>query len=194
MKVLCSFLLLSICIAQAPTPKPWKAQVTAILSKSSFQPSEPIKVRLQLENTGLTSFYISRNFGGAGGGIAGFYSRIEDEKGKSAETCLRAGDVWPADDRPAQQILKESYILLAPGEFVGVSGEISSCPPTKPGTYTITAYYSPQDFRQKRVENIPNRDFLVLDAVVHAPTVTFKILPIKKKRGRSRAHKPGTRN
>jgi hypothetical protein len=180
MKVLCSFLLLSICIAQAPTPKPWKARVTATLSKASFKPGESIKVRLQLENTGTNSFYISKHFGPSGGGIAGFYTLIEDASGKPAHTCGFGGDVWPSDARPAEQILKESYLLLIPGQSVGYTQEMV-CPPVKPGAYTITTYYSPQDFWQKRVENIANRDSPVLDAAVDGPKLTFNIVSSKEK-------------
>jgi len=183
-------LLIALCVAssgvygqatQTPEeliPRP-RAQVELTIPKRVFGPREPIKFRVTLINVDPRGFYISKQFYEEGGGIAGFDITVTQLTGKKGgEVCAAsAADRFgiAADPRTPEQILKEDFVPIRPGAFVGWSGEYQRCKVNNPGEYEISAAYSTADLYQGRVRNLVINRQRVLDGTFKSKKVRFEV-------------------
>jgi hypothetical protein len=118
-------------------------------SKKIYSVGESIKWRATLINngdSGSTAFYVSKKLGYAGGNIPGFDISVRQLSGRPPKGpgCAWAGDAFRRKDhRNSAEILKEDFILLQPGSFVGFGDGYSGCSARDlgPGNYEITAFY-----------------------------------------------------
>jgi hypothetical protein len=182
MKVLVPVLLLGSCFSQSQSNSQNEitARVIARTEKRVFKVGEPIKVEIRLENSaptesGKTPFYISKSLQQAGGGVAGFHAVIKDSNGRDYGRC-GAGDVWPADTPPDEQILRESFFLLGSDAFVGKIFYLDCNLPSIPGRYIIQSYYSPQDYRVPRFSRNKNLDYPVLDRAIYSADISITLV------------------
>jgi len=125
-------------------------------NKNVYVADEPVLFTAILRNAGNGPVYISKNFSQAGGGIAGFYINVKQLTGKpSGKKCVAAGDRYPNESRPAEQVLREDYLLLPPGAMVGVEAQFfTGCVVRNPGVYEATAVYSAQDMNVNKVKQV----------------------------------------
>ena len=112
-----------------------------------------------------------------GGGIAGFGIDVKQLTGKRSGTgCVMAGDALPSkDDRKPEQILREDFVRLGKGEFVGFEDLYKSCVVRYPGTYQVTAYYSASNFNTKVVSGLSDAKASVLEGRVQSKPFTFRV-------------------
>jgi hypothetical protein len=83
------------------------------------------------------------------------------------------GDAFRAtESRSPEQILKEDFLPLRPGGFVGYEGTYQPCVISNPGEYEIWVEYVPQDLSQELVRPLIVNRQRVLDG-------TFKSTPVK---------------
>jgi hypothetical protein len=65
------------------------------------------------------------------------------------------GDRAPLEDpRPPAQILREDFVRLGPGEFVGFDDNLIDCLERPLGSYPITAEYFPHDLNIHQVTRL----------------------------------------
>src|SRR5437868_6026283 len=115
-----------------------KVKVQILLDKSEFAVGENISYRISFSNNSERGFYIDRNFV--------FLSGVKQLSGRPASIgCGVSGyDVgFREDDRKAEQILKEDFLWLERGTFIGVHKGYPECGEMtlNPGTYEISARY-----------------------------------------------------
>jgi hypothetical protein len=115
--------------------------------KRTYVVGETVRFTAILRNSGTTPAYISKSFGEAAGGIAGFYVSIQQLTGKtSGKVCDGYGDRFISkDSRTPEQVLREDYLALPPGGLVGFEAKYEGCAVKNPGRYRISATYSAQD-------------------------------------------------
>ena len=156
---------------------PPAVRVEVTTAKKVFPHGEPITFRALLTNVGSSAVYVSKSFGPAGGGYAGFYVIVEQITGRPAkEGCGSAADRgMELDSRGPEQILREEYFPLQPSEFVGYEGRYAGCVAQYPGKYRITVEYSAQDFYQSKVKDLQIGPASVLDGVYRSQPAVFMI-------------------
>jgi len=175
-------LLLLICPAIATfgqdssggSPAP-RVQIELIIPKKVYGRSEPVKFKALLSNLDSSGFYISKSFYQAGGGIAGFYiygTQLSGKKG--GEPCTEgAADAFKSSEsRSLEQILKEDFLPLQPGAFVGYEGNYQPCKVNNPGEYEIWVEYVTGDLNQSAVRSLVVNHQRILDG-------KFKSVPVK---------------
>ena len=172
--------------SQAPNQSLHRARifVRIILDKTEFKGGDPITYKLVLSNESNKGIYVSKSFGEAGGGYAGFHTEVKQLSGrKPKQHCVRAGDVWKQDNgRTPEQILKEDFFIVWPGQFIGYNEKYDSCEePIYPGTYEITADYSAQDWYMDRVKAVKDDNTEVLTGSIDAKPVRFHVIAKSKK-------------
>jgi hypothetical protein len=142
-------------------------------NKTGYAVGEPVVFTAILRNNGSASVYISKDFSQAGGGIAGFYVEVKQLTGKSSgKSCVQAFDRYPTESRTPEQVLREDYLLLAPGAMVGIEAEFSTgCVIGNPGTYEATVVYSAQDMNVNKVKEVAGKpDEIVTGQFYSAPS------------------------
>ena len=169
---------------QAPS-KPEAAVKIFALSRNVFAWGERIRIPVALINRGREGFYISKHFSEAQGGSSGFVYKVVQLSGKPARfRCVLAGDRGP-DSRSADQVFREDYIYLPPGGFVGDEISPNYCKLENPGRYRIEIWYSAQDLNVKRVAELKDLKWPVLQGVTEPGSVVIEI-----KRALGTANKP----
>lgn len=129
--------------SSAPHTSPVTIEV--LTKQRVFSRREPVRIRVALKNASNALVYIPKYFGSSGGGIPGFFLEATQISGaRSYERCGTVGDTLPVSDRSGEEIVKEDYLLLAPGEFVGTELQDESCTIVHPGKYSIRISYSPE--------------------------------------------------
>lgn len=183
-------LLIALCLASSGVygqatqtseeliPQP-RAQVELTIPKKIFGRREPIKFRVMLVNIDPRGFYISKEFYEHGGGIAGFDITVTQLSGKKgSEACVvGVADRFGigADSRSPEQVLKEDFVPIRPGAFVGWSGEYQRCKVNSPGEYEISATYSTADMYQERVRTLIVNRQRVLDGTFKSKKIPFEV-------------------
>jgi hypothetical protein len=131
--------------------------------------------RVTLKNVGNAPIYIPKIFGEAGGGIPGFTHKVTFLSGKRPEIgCAGAGDAFDDGKRSPEQIFREIYMVLLPGEFVGREFEIQKCEFGTTGKhrawgkFRIDISYWPWIQRWKEVAALPNLEFPIATEEVKA--------------------------
>lgn len=140
--------------------------MSIIPAKRSFKVGEPIEVTLLLE-AGGRGVYLAKGWGGAGGGIPGFFVEIETLSGRGAQTCGFAADGLPTTDQDATTLLREHFVFVAPSQIVGWKTNVV-CPPKRRGRYRVVASYSPGLPGTKDAARLPEAKGVVLTKSIHA--------------------------
>jgi hypothetical protein len=159
-----------------------QAKVEITTEKKDFFEGEPIKFRATLTNEGDIAIYIAKSWDYAGGGIAGFFISVKQLSGKPAKlVCEGTADRGVFEDsRSSEQIIKEDFVRLPAGEFVGFADRYQGCAVEHAGTYQISAIYSPNDFNTHKVVPLSNGKNLVLTERVYSKPFTFRVHAAKK--------------
>jgi hypothetical protein len=152
-----------------------KVEIT--MQSHDFAPSDKIGFRAILINEGKKAVYIAKSWEYSGGGIAGFHANVKQLSGKPPNGgCSVAGDRgFFNESRPAAQILREDFVLLAPNAFVGFDGALPDCSPMSPGTYEITAKYSASDWNTPQVIPLGGDEEIVLTGTIRSGPIVFRI-------------------
>src|SRR5436190_7436047 len=140
-------------IANDVTPR---VRIELTIEKKVYGRTEPVKFKALLSNLDSNGFYISKSFYQAGGGIAGFYIYGTQLSGKRGGTVCgaMAGDAFKSSEsRSPEQILKEDFLPLQPGGFVGYDGKYQPCTISNPGEYEIWVEYITGDLSQSVVRS-----------------------------------------
>jgi hypothetical protein len=163
---------------QETIPAP-HALVELTVNKRVYGRREPVTFRAILVNDDPRGFYISKSFYGAGGGVAGFYVYGVQLSGKRrGEKCsAMAGDVFrlAAESRSPDQVLKEDFLPIQPGGFVGYEGAYQPCAISSPGEYEIWVEYETGDLSQGLVRTLVVHRQRVLDGKFKSNPVKFWI-------------------
>ena len=146
-------------------------------NKTAYAVGEPVVFTAILRNGGNASVYISKDFSQAGGGIAGFYVEVKQRTGKpSGKTCVAAFDRSPTESRTPEQVLREDYLLLAPGAMVGIEAEFfTGCVIGNPGTYDATAVYSAQDMNVNKVKEMAAKPDEIVTGQFYSTPSRFRV-------------------
>ena len=136
------------------------------VAKHKFKSGEDIDVTLLLE-AGPQGVYVAKNWGGAGGGIPGFFLLLESRYGRAGQTCGVAGEALPIAEPDAAKILDRNFIFLGSGQIIGWRTKIL-CPTHRRGKYWIRATYNPGLHSTNRVAELPETRGLVLAKPVDA--------------------------
>jgi hypothetical protein len=171
-------------IASAQTPEPQEvipaphARVELTVDKKVYGRREAVKFRAILVNDDPRGFYISKSFYDAGGGVAGFYvygTQLSGKKGGQKCTAM-AGDAFgPRESRSPEQILKEDFLPIQPGGFVGYEGTYQPCVISNSGEYEIWVEYETGDLHQGLVRPLVVHRQRVLDGKFKSTPVKFWI-------------------
>ena len=78
-------------------------------------------------------------------------------------------------ERPAEQVLKEDYIYLPAGAFVGYELSPLPCELRNPGKYRIEVFYSAQDLNVSRVAKLQGLDSPVLTGYTNKVSAIIEI-------------------
>jgi len=147
-----------------------------MIEKKVYGRREPVRFKALLSNLDSSGFYISKSFYQAGGGIAGFYVYGTQLRGKKSGTVcsVMAGDAFKSSEsRSPEQILKEDFLPLQPGGFVGYEAKYHPCTVTDPGEYEIWVEYTTGDLSQSVVRSLVVNQKRVLDGKFKSPPVKF---------------------
>lgn len=130
-------------VAQEATPAremgDLNLRVEITTDKTDYTTAETISFRALLINGGQKSVYIAKSWGPVGGGIAGFNTQVKQLSGTRPKSgCSVAGDRgFYNESRSPQQILREDFLLLSPGELVGFNGSLPSCSGMPPARFKL---------------------------------------------------------
>ena len=154
------------------------ARIDLTLDKKVYGRRETVKFRALLVNVDPRGFYVSKSFYEAGGGIAGFYvygNQLTGKKG-GIDCSALAGDAFQfSESRNPEQILKEDYLPLRPGGFVGYEGDYHPCTVNNPGEYQIWVEYVTGDLNQHAVRSLVINGQHVLDGRFKSKPVKFLV-------------------
>jgi hypothetical protein len=159
---------------QKVIPEP-HVRIELTIDKKVYGRRESVRFKASLKNIDPRGFYISKSFYEAGGGIAGFYVYGTQLSGKKGGVTCEAGygDSFRfSESRSPEQILKEDFLPLRPGGFVGYEGTYQPCVISNPGEYEIWVEYVTWDLSQGLVRPLVFNRQRVLDG-------TFKSRPVK---------------
>jgi len=162
-------------------PKRPQVRVEIQTDKRDYAEGEPIKFKVTLVNQGILSVYIAKSWSYAGGGIAGFFISIKQLSGKPPQAgCSGAADrgVLP-DSRSPERILREDFVLLPRGGFVGLEDQYRECAVEHAGLYQISAIYSPNDLNTHNVASLADDKSFVLTERTYSEPFTFRVHPAK---------------
>ena len=155
-----------------PPPHVW---IELTVDKKVYGRRESVRFKAILKNIDPRGFYISKSFYEAGGGIAGFYvygTQLSGKKG-GVNCGTGVGDfIRATESRSPEEILREDFLPLRPGGFVGYEGTYQPCVISNPGEYEIWVEYVTQDWSQGLVRPLVVNRQRVLDG-------TYKSMPVK---------------
>ncbi|HYM76468.1 MAG TPA: hypothetical protein VE377_10870 [Candidatus Dormibacteraeota bacterium] len=168
--------------AKTVKPKELQVKVEITTDKKDYVEGEPIKFRVVLVNQGGPAIYIAKSWDDAGGGIAGFFISVKQLRGRPPK--LRCGGtadrgVFP-DTRSPEQILKEDFVRLPPGDFVGFTDQYRECAVEYAGMYRISAMYSPNDLNTHKVVPLSDEKNSVLTERIYSKPFAFRVHPARK--------------
>jgi len=151
------------------------AAVELTINKKVYGRRESVRFKAILKNIDPRGFYISKSFYEAFGS-AGFsvYGRQLSGK-KGGFNCGRGiGDRIRAtpESRSPEEILREDFLQLRPGGFVGYEETYQPCVVSNPGEYEIWVEYVTGDWSQGLVRPLVVNRERVLDG-------TYKSRPVK---------------
>jgi hypothetical protein len=169
--------------AQQETAKRPLLKVTISDVKPTYSVGDYPTFRVTLTNVGDAPIYIPKGFGEAGGGIPGFTHKVTFISGKPPEIgCGGNGDAMDDGKRTAEQIFRETYMILMPGEFVGREFEVQRCEFGTTGKhrawgkFRIEISYWPWIQRWKEVAALPDLKFHVASEEVKAEPFEINIV------------------
>jgi len=153
-------------------------RIELTLDKKVYGRREPVTYKAVLKNVDPRGFYISKSFHEGGGGIAGFYvygTQLSGKRGGVNCSAMAADDFRSEELRSPEQILKEDFLPLRPGGFVGYEGKYQPCTISNPGEYEIWVEYITGDLSQRLVRPLVVKRQRVLDGTFKSTAVKFWI-------------------
>lgn len=154
-----------------------QVRVEITTEKDLYVVGEPIRFNVRLINRGQKVIYIAKPWWYAGGGIAGFLVNVRQLSGrKFGLRCGGAADRGlEKDSRSPEQILREDFVRLGTGEFVGMEDVYDGCAVKYAGTYEIRATYSANGVNTHTVASILDSNSLVLMGQVDSKPYKFRV-------------------
>ena len=176
---LTSILLMGTSSSQQLATTETLKQVTVEISteKDVYVIGEPIRFNVRLINRGPKMVYIAKTWWYAGGGYAGFYVNVRQLSGRQTRLgCAGAADRGlEKDSRSPEQILREDFVRLGTGEFVGMNDIYNDCTVKYAGTYEVRASYAANDFNTHIVTGIVDNNSQVLTGEVDSTPHKFRV-------------------
>ncbi len=169
--------------AYAAQPEDLHVKVEITMQKNDFTPSDKIGFRAILINQGTKAVYIARSWESSGGGIAGFHANVKQlSVPRPNGGCTTIGDrgIY-TETRPAEQILREDFVLLSPNSFVGYDGALHDCGPMSIGTWEIKVEYDTTDWNMPKVVSLGDAEKGVLTGTIQSNPLVFRVHEAGKK-------------
>jgi hypothetical protein len=155
--------------------------VEVTTNKRVYNVGEPIRFTATLRNGGSSAVYISKDFSRADGGIPGFNVSVKQLTGIPASTgCGVGADRSFTESRTPEQVLREDYLLFAPGTMVGFESEFTGCVVKNPGRYRAQATYSAQDLSVDEVRQFADKNNQVVTGQFHSEPIDFQVQKMKR--------------
>ena len=166
-------------VSAGARPPSEQIAVRLTTDRKVYRLGQPVLVTCTLENVSDRPLYVYRHVQLVSGANAGLRVTIRDERNRSPIGGL-SSDAFFLGYRPStpvEQIVREQWVLLQPGEVRSYLGLLPSRP-EKPGRYRLTGTYfdhTPRYLTESQREALKNLDHPILVGEFPATSVWIEI-------------------